>query len=250
MRSPSSFFHAADILTRGGSRKEGEGYDAMQVMNRHAGEAWLRKRAEPRDDMLNRIAFGAVGGLPVDAMQFALDFLLLVGAGSDTTRNVVGGGVLALAQDPEQKAMLTAGPALAAGAVEEMLRWTTPIVYQRRTVTRDGMSGSQQVRAGDKVVSYYCAANRDPRVFRDPDRFDITDRPNPHIAFGAGQHFCLGSNLARLELTVMLRELARRMPDLQLAGTVGWYTFPVAPALIGPASIPVRFAPGPRVRRG
>lgn len=239
-------FYAADILTRGGSRSSGEGYDAAQVMRRHAVAAWQDRQENDHPGMLGRVARSEILGHPMDEWQFAMDFNLLVDAGSDTTRNVVSGGLLALFDNPDQYQALIEDAGLVPSAVEEALRWTTPIVYQRRTATTDTTIGGTAITRGAKVVSFYVAGNRDPEVFSDPDRFDITRRPNPHLAFGAGRHFCLGSHLARLELAIMFRELARRMPDLRLAGSPRWYPFEAAPAAMGPLSIPVKFTPGPR----
>ena len=127
-------------------------------------------------------------------------------------------------------------------AIEEMLRWVSPVVYMRRTTTTATEIRGQRIAEGDKVVMYYGSANRDERAFKDPDRFDISRSPNDHVAFGGGgPHFCLGAHLARLEIRALLREVLTRMPDLEPAGPVSWLpsTF-----ISGPKHMPVRFTPG------
>jgi cytochrome P450 len=177
-----------------------------------------------------------------------MDFLLLVTAGSDTTRNVVGAGMAAFFDNPDQRQLLLDRPELLPSAVEEVLRMATPITYQRRTATRDTRIGDREVARGQKVVSWYVAANRDPDVFADPDRFDITRSPNPHIAFGAGRHFCLGSHLARLELTLMFEAIMTRLPDLRPSAPWKYRQSPITPSVLGPAIMPAAFTPGPKLR--
>jgi cytochrome P450 len=157
--------------------------------------------------------------------------------------------MLALFDHPDERRRLQRDLArLLPTAVEEMLRFVSPVVYMRRTATHDAELGSKKIRAGDKVVMYYGAANRDASVFPDPDRFDVARQPNPHVAFGGGgAHFCLGAHLARVEIAAMLREILLRLPDLEPAGEATWLpsTF-----ISGPKHIPVRFAPGkPRAVR-
>jgi cytochrome P450 len=240
-------YEASDRLNNSPTLQEGEGLAAMTEMFEHARAVWADRRATPRDDMLTRIAHGEIAGCPVDELQFAVDFLLLVVAGGDTTRNVVAGGMEALFQHPDQRALLAADPSLVPSAVEEMLRWVTPIVYQRRLTTVDAKVGDVDVPARTKVVSFYGAANRDPDAFAEPFRFDVRRTPNAHLAFGFGPHFCLGSHLARLELNAMFTAMLRRLPDLEPAGPTVWMRSdaPIAPTVIGPKSIPVRFTPGP-----
>jgi cytochrome P450 len=149
-------------------------------------------------------------------------------------------------EQPDSFRELVADPSLLPTAVEEILRWNPPIGYQRRTATRDVEMYGRTIKAGQKVTGWYSAANRDPRVFDDPDVFDIRRSPNPHLTFGAGRHFCLGSHLARLELEIMFRELVKRTPDMQLAGPVEYFDYVEMPAAHGPAAIPVRFTPGER----
>ncbi|HXZ85668.1 MAG TPA: cytochrome P450, partial [Myxococcota bacterium] len=215
---------------------------AVMKMFAYASGVIAEKRARPRDDLASKLLQAEVDGQRLDDLDFQLFFMLLIDAGGDTTRNLVGGGLLALFEHPAQRAKLVRD--LERGlprAVEEMLRWVSPVVYMRRTATRDCELGERKIRAGQKVVMYYGAANRDPAVFPDPERFDVERTPNPHVAFGGGgAHFCLGAHLARVEILAMLRELLTRIPDLEPSGPAEWLpsTF-----ISGPKHLPVRFAP-------
>jgi cytochrome P450 family 142 subfamily A polypeptide 1 len=141
--------------------------------------------------------------------------LILVG-GNETTRHVLTGGCEALLRHPDQRRWLAEDPARIPAAVEEMLRWVTPIQNMNRTATADVVLRGRTIRAGDKVLLLYPSANRDERVFAEPFRFDVRRDPNPHLAFGIGAHFCLGASLARLELRVLFEELLAMLPDLEL----------------------------------
>lgn len=229
--------HASDEVA---SREErGE---AIMTMFMSSQAAHADKVANPGDDLGSLIAQGAVDGEPVDEIDFFLWFMLLVDAGGDTTRNLVGGGIQALFEHPEQLALLRSDvDTHLPGAIEEMLRWVSPVVYMRRTATTNTQIAGQTIAAGDKVVMYYGAANRDPAAFDDPERFDITRSPNPHVAFGGGgPHYCLGANLARLEIEAILREILTRLPDLEPAGPVEWMG---SNFIFGPSTMPVRFSP-------
>lgn len=238
---------AAEVITRGGSREEGPGLWALETMFQHAAGAWQERNENLHDDMLGRLASAEIMSIPMNQVQFSMDFLLLVAAGSDTTRNVVGAGMVAFFENPDQQRLLAGNPDLMPGAVEEILRWSTPIIYQRRTAMADTRIGDRDIAKGQKVVSWYAAANRDPEVFKDPDTFDITRSPNPHIAFGAGRHFCLGSHLARLELSLMFEAILKRMPDIRPAGTWQYRQAPIAPSVLGPATVPAAFTPAPKI---
>ena len=161
-----------------------------------------------------------IDGQKLTEMEFDLFFLLLMVAGNETTRNLISGGMLALIEHPEQRARLLQDPSLMPTAVDELLRWVSPVMHFRRTATADTEIRGQKIREGDKVMIYYISANRDEEVFPDSDRFDVGRTPNDHLAFGIGEHFCLGTNLARLEIRVMFEELLRRVPDMQLSGPV------------------------------
>ena len=202
---------------------------------------WRDKRANPADDVATRLAFGTVGDEPMDEEAFVANLGLLVHGSSDTTRNVIAGGILALLRAPDQRALLTQDlDGLIGPAVEEMLRWLSPVAHVYRIATRDTVLLGQPIRRGDPVVPWYGAANHDPAVFEDPGRFDVRRSPNPHIAFGFSGHYCLGVHVGRLQARVMVSEVLRRLPDLELAGPVRW----LASSLVsGPETMPVRFSP-------
>ena len=147
--------------------------------------------------------------------EIVMFMTLLLVAGNETTRNAISGGMLALMQDGEQFELLRARPELLDSAVEEILRWVSPIICFRRTATRDTEIRGQRIAAGDRVLMLYQSANRDEDAWVGPDRFDVTRSPNPHLAFGIGPHFCLGANLARAELKAMVRELVTRYPRMR-----------------------------------
>ena len=172
----------------------------------------------PPDGLLTTLMAAEVDGERLTEMEI-VNFMLLLGiGGNETTRNCISGGFLALHAHPEQLAALRADPSLTASAVEEMLRWTSPITCFRRTATQDTELHGQAIREGEKVVVYYASGNRDEDVFDDPQRFDIRRTPNPHLAFGVGQHFCLGATLARLEIRCLFEALLRRFPDMAPSG--------------------------------
>jgi cytochrome P450 len=174
-------------------------------------------RAEkPTDDLLSALVTANIDGEKLTGAELASFFILLVVAGNETTRNALSHGLLLLTEHPEQRAALLADlDGRIGGAVEEIVRYVSPVLFMRRTLTRDYSMNGQDYHSGDKVALFYCSANRDEAVFADPERFDITRNPNPHVGFGAaGPHFCLGAHLARRELTVMLRELLTRVPDI------------------------------------
>jgi cytochrome P450 len=151
--------------------------------------------------------------------EFNLFFVLLVNAGGDTTRNLVASGILALMQHPAERQRLEADPSLLPSAVEEMLRYTSPVIEFVRTAARDTELRGIAIKAGERVAMFYPSANRDESRFADPDRFDIGRAPNPHLAFGGGgTHFCLGANLARVEASAIIPEVLSRMNGLELAG--------------------------------
>jgi len=181
------------------------------------------RRKTPGDDLMTAIALAKPeDGQEIPAHLLNGFFLLMVVAGNETTRNSISGGIHALIENPEQRDRLVQQPAILPTAVEEILRWVSPVSHMRRTATRAATIGGHPVEEGDKVVMWYGAGNRDPSVFDRPRMFDVTRDPNPHIAFGIGEHFCLGSRLARLQLNVIFEELLRVVPtfDFTLAGDV------------------------------
>jgi cholest-4-en-3-one 26-monooxygenase len=210
-------------------------------------EVWLyannlaeeRKRTEGMD-LASILMNAEVDGERLTEAEFDAFFLMLLVAGNETTRNLISGGMLALMEHPAERERLLADPSLVPSAVEEMLRWVTPIRCFRRTATCDISLRGEKIREDDKVVLYYSSANRDEDVFPEPDRFDVGRTPNEHLAFGVGEHFCLGSSLARLEIRIMFTELLRRFPDMQLAGPVSYLR---SDFINGIKHLPVRFTP-------
>jgi len=180
-------------------------------------ELGAERRANPTDDLTSALVNADVEGEQLDDNELGAFFVLLVVAGNETTRNAIAHGMHLLTLHPDQKAAWAADPdGLAASAVEEIVRWATPVIHFRRTATRDGVRlGDHKFAEGDKVVLFYNSANRDEDVFTDPFTFDIRRDPNPHVGFGGpGPHFCLGAHLARREITVMFKELLTRCPDI------------------------------------
>ena len=190
----------------------------FREMFAYADDRTKEKRATPDDTVWSRVANAELDGMPLTRSELDRFFQLLVGAGNETTRNLISGGLVALADHPDQWERLKANPDLLPTAVEEMLRWVTPVVQFRRTATQDTEIAGQKIAEGDKVVIFYPSANRDESVFDDPFTFDIGRDPNPHLAFGHGNHLCLGAHLARLEAREMFAEMIRRLPDIHLAG--------------------------------
>jgi len=198
--------------------------DAMEAameMFAYANELAADKRANPGEDIISVLLNAEVEGERLTDIEFDLFFQLLAVAGNETTRNLISHGMLALLEHPDERAKLLADPALLPSAVDEMLRYASPVMYMRRTARTDTEVRGQAIKAGDKVALWYIAANHDPQVFPDPHRFDVARDPNEHEAFGGGgPHFCLGTHLAKLEITVMFEELLAAIPDMELAGDV------------------------------
>lgn len=205
-------------------------------------EVYQERRADPGDDLASVLANASVDGHEMTIEAFASFFMLLVDAGGDTTRNLVGGGIEQLLARPEQLAWLLEDlDGRLPAAVEELLRFCSPVVHMGRQAVADLELGGKTIRAGERVVLFYGAANRDPRVFDRPDELDLARDPNPHVAFGAGgPHYCLGSHLARIEIVAILREFLGRCRDLELAGPVERLE---SSFIAGPRSMPVRFRP-------
>lgn len=199
--------------------------DAGSRMYTYGTRLIAEKRSDPGDDMLSIVANATVEDPDAPSMsdtELYLFFSLLFSAGAETTRNAVAGGLLALAQHPDQYRRLRETPALLASAVEEMVRWTTPSPSKRRTATRDTTLGGNWIKAGQKVLVWEGSANRDEAVFRHADEFDVGRNPNPHLGFGQGVHYCLGANLARLELRVLFEELLTRYSSVGIVAPVEW----------------------------
>jgi cytochrome P450 len=180
--------------------------------------AAARRGEEPRDDLTSLILATDFNGAPMTDIEFGSFFVQLVTAGNDTTQGMLANGLLALLEHPDQLADVRADPSLVPGAVEEILRYENPLHYFRRTATADTELHGRPIAAGDKVAMIYTSANRDEDVFADPQRFDISRDPNPHLSFGIAEHFCLGVHLARLEGVVFFQELFATFPSIEITG--------------------------------
>ena len=178
------------------------------------------RRRDPGDDVVSTLVHGAVDGCPLSDEDILLNCTNLIIGGNETTRHAASGGVLAFADRPGEWRRVRDEPERVPTAVEELLRWTTPVMHLMRVAVADTEIGGQRVRAGDAVVIWNASANRDENVFDDPQRFDTARHPNRHLAFGIGEHYCVGAALARLELRVLLEEMRRRVASIERAGPV------------------------------
>ena len=212
------------------------GYQAFAM------ETIARRRAEPAGDLFSILANAEVDGHRMSDDEIVFETLLILIGGDETTRHTLSGGTDQLLRHPEQWERLVADSELVPGAVEEMLRWTSPVKNMARTVLRDNEFHGTELRQGEKMLLLFESANFDESTFGDPENFRIDRAPNSHLAFGFGTHFCLGNQLARLELTTMLRTILRRLPDLRLADDSA---LPLRPAnfVSGPERMPVVFTP-------
>ena len=214
---------------------------AQMQMFEHAAALAVRKRADPGDDIASSLLQAEVDGQRLTDLEFDLFFLLLINAGGDTTRNLVAADTLLLMEHPAEQTRLADDSSLLPTAIEETLRYDSPVTVFVRTATRDTELHGVPVRQGDRAAMFYPSANRDEAHFSDPDRFDIGRDPNPHLAFGGGgTHFCLGANLARVEAAAIFPEVLMRMKDLELTGPVERVR---STLMNGIRSMPVRFTP-------
>jgi cholest-4-en-3-one 26-monooxygenase len=195
--------------------------NAAMELYAYAAELFATKRIDPHADLMSVLTTVELDGEQLNSMELELFFLLLTVAGNETTRNLMSGAMHAFFLYPEQWERLRADRSLLPSAVEEMLRFVTPVMNFRRTAMLDTELSGTSIHEGDKVVFYHASANRDEEIFQRPDVFDIGRNPNPHIAFGGGgPHFCLGANLARMEIRVMFEHILDRLPDIRQAGDV------------------------------
>ncbi len=236
-----------DLLRASGSddpadlRAAGE---AAQGWVAYAGEVIADRRRRPQqDDLISILVHSEIDGEKLDDEQLLHESLLILIGGDETTRHVITGGMQALIRHPAERRELIEDPSKIPVAVEEMLRWVSPIKNMNRTLTRDALLHGEELRAGDKLLLLYHAANLDERAFPEPERFDVGRTPNLHVAFGGyGTHHCLGSSLARLELRIMFEEILRRLPDLELA-TQTKLPLRRNNFIVGIEELPLRFSP-------
>ena len=207
------------------NRRPGE--HPTETMERAAAEqfqyfAELREERlkNPQDDLVTLLANATVDGKPLPVMEILAFYHILITAGNETTRNATSGGLLALIEHADQLAKLQAEPGLVKSGVEEMLRWTSPLIHFARSANRDTEIAGQPISAGDVVCMFYPSANRDEEVFDDPYAFRVDRRPNPHLSFGVGEHYCLGAHIARLELCVIFQHLLPRLAEVEVAGPI------------------------------
>lgn len=203
------------------------------------------RRAHPGEDLTSALVHANVGEDVLAPHELGAFFILLAVAGNDTTRNAITLGMQLLAEHPDQRALWQADPSgLTPTAVEEIIRTASPVTYMRRTLTRDLVLSGQKLTGGDRVIMFYGAANRDPRVFSNPEQLDVRRQPNPHVGFGGpGPHTCLGAHLARRELSVAFRKLFARLPDIDVSGHPVPLQALGIPLVGGVKHLPVRFTP-------
>jgi cytochrome P450 len=212
--------------------------DAGRQIFEYFGAVYRERRAHPRDDLASVIAQATIDGQPIGALE-AMSYYLLVGlAGHDTTNSTIGGGMLALIENPGEREKLRAHPELLPLTSDEMFRWVSPVRSFMRTATRDYVLSGQTIKTGDAILMSFSSANRDETVFEAPFAFKVDRKPNPHLAFGFGAHVCLGQHLARMELRALFGELLRRIEHVELAGTPAWLAGVTSGSL---TQLPIRY---------
>lgn len=214
------------------------GQDSRREFFGYLRKVIAERRERPREDLVGVLAGARLHGEPLSDMDTLMYLLIIAVAGHDTTRSALGGGMLALIQNPAQLRLLRERPELCAAAADEIVRWTSPVVHFVRKATQDCEVGGRRIRAGDRMVLFYPSANRDEEVFGDPFAFRVDRDPNPHVGWGFGEHYCLGANLAKMEIRVLLEELIPRLDEVELTGEPEW----MASAFIcGPKHLPIRW---------
>jgi cytochrome P450 len=196
------------------------------------------RRATPREDLAGVLARARLHGEPMSDLDTVLYLMIIAVAGHDTTRSAIAGGMLALIDNPDQLRLLRDDPSLYGHAADEIVRWTSPVVHFLRTATQDCEVGGRRIRAGQRLALFYPSANRDEEVFADPFAFRVDRSPNPHLGWGFGEHYCLGANLARMEIRVLLEEMVPRLESVRLAGRPEWMASRV---ICGPKHLPVHW---------
>lgn len=219
-------------------------HQCLSEMAAYSAGLWQKRLAEPGDDLISMLAHSKIDGQTMSFPTYIGTFILLVVAGNETTRNSISGGLLALSENSEERQKLIDKPSLIPSAVQEIVRWVSPVLHMRRTASEDTEIRGQRIAKGDKVVMWYASANRDEAQWDDPYRFDVTRYTNPEaptqLGFGVGQHFCLGSRLAELQLRILFEELLRRFPDIHVSGPVRRLR---SNFIYGIKEMPVRYTP-------
>ena len=221
--------------------------EAMEGYTAFCTRAVAERQQQPTDDLMSILVHAEVDGDRLVPDEVLHESLLILVGGDETTRHVISGGMEQLLLNPDQRKLLLDDPSSIGPAVEEMLRWVSPIKNMCRTVTHDTDYMGQRLRAGQKCMLLYESANRDETKFPDPYRFDVQRHPNEHVAFGFGSHYCLGQALARLELSVMFEQVLSRLPDLDFASDPDGLPRRRANFISGLESMPVRFTPSPPI---
>ncbi len=243
-------FHSSNVILSSGDPEfipEGSdpvlaGLEAGQQLTGLMHELSAHRADHPGGDLTTELITTNIDGESLTQAELASFFILLLTAGNETTRNAITHGLWAFTEHPDQRALWQADPAtIATTGVDEIVRWGTPVIWMRRTLTEDTVLSGEELRTGDKVLLFYNSANRDEDVFEDPFRFDVRRNPNPHVGFGAaGPHFCLGAHLARREIDVMLRKLLVRLPDIEATAEPDRLR---SPFINGIKHLPCRFTP-------
>jgi cytochrome P450 len=232
-------YKLTEVIHSAAGANDMSGGEAVMKMFEYGRKVIDEKRARPKDDLATKILQAEVDGRRLDDVEFLLFFLLLIDAGGDTTRNLLSAGLIAMLENPDQLAWLKADlKARLPSAREELLRYTSPVIYMRRRAKHDVELGGQKIRKDEKVVMYFGAANRDAEKFANPEKLDLARTPNEHIAFGTGPHGCLGQHIARIEIDAILAEVLTRMDDIALAGPPEWLP---SNFISGPKKMPVTF---------
>ncbi|MGX9670541.1 cytochrome P450 [Mycobacterium sp. HM-7] len=238
-------FEWTNMLSRAAATGDSQmGMGALIQIGGYLTALTAARKENPGDDLLSRMLAAEVDGERLSEAEITFFFAILMFAGNDTTRNTASGGLRALIENPAERQKLLDDPEMIPGAVEEMLRWVSPVVYFTRTVTADTVVGGHPLKEGERVCLWYPAGSRDPEKNEDPETFNVSRGKMPHMAFGGGgAHFCLGNQLARLELRVLFEELLRRIPDMEITGPVDRLVSTFSNEL---TSMPVTFTPGTR----
>ena len=232
--------HWSDLFATGGDEIRDEVVQAVIDWNTYIMRHVEERRNTDRQDLVSLVVNAEWEGEHLTDVDVMFETMLVLVGGDETTRHVISGGVAALLQHPDQLRLLQSDPSLLPSAIEEMLRWATPVRNMNRTATKDVDVAGMTIREGDRVLLLYPSANRDEKVFANPFTFDITRSPNEHVAFGAyGRHHCLGAPLARLELRILFEELLARLDHMQLASDdIPWRR---GNFVLGPNSVPITF---------